>query len=133
MFGVGPGQFPVAVAGEAMKKGQWASWVGTHNSYTQVSSECGMPAFVAYCAVILLCFRLNYRMFQATRHNSTYGEIAALSFTLLSGTCVYSIGTLFFHMAYTSNLPTLSGLTVALYLTARPALASKPAYATLAR
>ena len=125
LFGVGPGQFAVAVAGAAMQRGEWASWVGTHNSYTQVSSECGIPAFLAYCAVIVLCFRLNYRMFQATRNNSSYEDIAALSFTLLSGTCVYSIGTLFFHMAYTSNLPTLSGLTVALYLTAKPALDQK--------
>jgi O-antigen ligase len=127
LFGVGPGQFAVSVTGDAAKKGQWSAWLGTHNSYTQVSSECGIPAFVAYCAVIILCFRLNYRMYRAARYNSAHSDIAALSLTLFSGTFVYSIATLFFHMAYTSNLPTLSGLTVALYLIAKPLLAQKPA------
>jgi O-antigen ligase len=127
LFGVGPGQFAVSVTGDAAKKGEWSAWLGTHNSYTQVSSECGLPAFFAYCAVIVLCFRLNYRMFQASRYNSSYADIAALSFTLLSGTLVYSIATVFFHMAYTGTLPTLSGLTLALYLTAKPLLAPKAA------
>jgi O-antigen ligase len=122
LFGVGPGQFATYVVGEKEKKGEWASWVGTHNSYTQVSSECGIPAFVCYCAIVVLCFRLNYRVFRAARDNPACREAAGLSFTLLSGTFVYSIATFFFHMAYSGALPLLSAETVALYFAARPAM-----------
>ena len=85
LVGVGPGQFAVEVAGDAAKKGEWSAWVGTHNSYTQVSSECGIPAFICYCAMIVLCFRLSYRVFRAAGDNPEYRDIAGLSFTLLSG------------------------------------------------
>ncbi|MGA2595438.1 MAG: O-antigen ligase family protein [Bryobacteraceae bacterium] len=122
LFGLGPGQFAVAVAGEAKKNGEWSAWVGTHNSYTQVSSECGLPAFFCYCAVIVLCFKLSYQVFRATRDNPAYSDINGMSFVLLSGIFVYAIATFFFHMAYSGNLPTLSGLALALYLAVKPLL-----------
>jgi O-antigen ligase len=122
LFGVGPGQFAVAVAGESEKRGEHASWLGTHNSYTHVSAECGVPALVCYCAVIVFCFILNYRMFAATRNNPTNARITALSFTFLSGIVVYSTTTMFFHMAYSGVLPILAGLTLALYFSAKSVL-----------
>jgi O-antigen ligase len=122
IFGVGPGQFAVAVAGEQEKKGERPEWLGTHNSYTQVSAECGIPAFVCYCAVLLLCFRLNYTLYRATRDHPAYRDVAALTFTLLSATVVYSVATFFFHMAYTGSLPWVSGLTLAVYFAAKPSV-----------
>lgn len=122
LFGVGPGQFPVAVAGEQLKRGEYAMWLGTHNSYTQVSAECGIPAFICYVAVIVLCFRVNYRVYRASRDNPLHAEIAGLSFTLFSGALVYSTCTFFFHMAYSGTLPALSGFTLAVYLAAKPIL-----------
>ena len=123
LFGLGPGQFAAAVAGEAQKKGQWADWLGTHNSYTQISSECGIPALVCYVTVIVSSFRVNMRLFKRTRDDPNLREMAGISFTLLSGVCVYAICTAFFHMAYTAVLPGLSGLTVALNLSCKPNLA----------
>ncbi len=96
--------------------------MGTHNSYTEVSAECGIPALVCYCAVIVICFRLNYGMFRATRDNPVHREVAGLSLALLSGTLVYSIGTFFFHMAYSAVLPGLSAMTVALYFVTKPVI-----------
>lgn len=122
IFGVGPGQFAVAVAGAEEKKGERSAWLGTHNSYTQVSAECGIPALICYCAVLLLCFRLNYSLYRATRDRPAYKEVAALTFTLLSATLVYSVATFFFHMAYTGNLPWVSGMTVAVYFAVKPSI-----------
>jgi O-antigen ligase len=51
---VGPDQFAVAVAGDSAKQGVHSPSLGTHNSYTQVSSECGIPAFICWCAVLVL-------------------------------------------------------------------------------
>ena len=47
-FGVGPGEFAVAVYEDSKKENKHAPWLGTHNSYTQVSSECGIPALLLY-------------------------------------------------------------------------------------
>ena len=119
LFGVGPDQFPVAVNGDATKAGQSAAWLGTHNSYTQISSECGLPALFFYCAVIFLCFRWNHRLYQQSRDRPALKEIAGLSFCLLTGTMVYATSTCFFHMAYSQILPALAGFTVALNLASR--------------
>ena len=122
LFGVGPDQFAVAVAGQAMKRGEWAAWVGTHNSYTQVSSECGIPAFVCYLMIIVWCFRLSYRIYKQSSNYPELNEITALSFYLLASTLVYAVGTFFFHMAYSGNLPGLAGMALAIHLAARPVL-----------
>lgn len=115
LFGVGPDQFPVQVAEEAKQEGVWVQWLGTHNAYTQVSSECGIPALIFYCAVIVITWRMNYRMYKTTRNSPKHREIAALSAALLSGIVVYAVSIFFFHMAYTSILPSLAGLTLAVH------------------
>ncbi len=113
--GVGPGQFPVAVFGDAVKQGQAAPWLGTHNSYTQVASECGIPAFLLYTAVIVLALRSNFRIYRREADDSR-----ALAFCLFSGVLVYAVCTFFFHIAYSSYLPALAGMSIALRLAPRP-------------
>jgi O-antigen ligase/polysaccharide polymerase Wzy-like membrane protein len=119
LFGVGPGQFPVAVMDAAKAKGEWFQWLGTHNSYTQVSSECGIPAFILYVATIVGCFSVNFRLWKAFRNRAEGADIALLSAALLSGSLVFAVCAFFFHMAYGGVLPLLGGQTVALYFVAR--------------
>jgi len=126
VFGVGMGQFVVAVMGEAAKKGEWAAALGTHNSYTQVSSECGILALVCYVAVICFCFQRSYRLYQLAAGQPKFRQIEGLAFSLLIGTLVYAVATFFFHIAYSGLLPMLSGEVMALYTIAYPALTSAP-------
>jgi len=114
LFGVGPDQFATAVEQDAGRSGQHTAWLGTHNTYTQISSECGIPALLFYVAVIVLCLRSNYRMCLRTRDRPAQRELAALSRCLMAGTCVYAVSAFFFHMAYSADLPMLAGFTVAL-------------------
>jgi O-antigen ligase len=114
LFGVGPDQFPNAVQQDAARSGRHTQWLGTHNSYTQISSECGIPALIFYAAVIVFCLRSNLRLYLATRDRPEHHELAALSRCLLAGTCVYAVSAFFFHMAYSADLPMLSGFSVAL-------------------
>ena len=125
LFGVGPGQFPVAVAGEKEKKGEHAEWLGTHNSYTQISAECGIPAFIFYVGIIVMSLVVNYRLYRATKDNPQLAQFSNFGYTMLSSCLVYAFCTFFFHAAYTGVLPTLSGLTVAAYLAARPLISDK--------
>ncbi len=116
LLGVGPNQFAVAENGDKAKLGLWSEWLGTHNSYTQVSSECGIPGFIFYTGVLVMCLRLTYRMFKAARDKPELRDVMALSWCLFCGLVVYAVGTMFFHMAYTGGLPLLSGMTLALWL-----------------
>ena len=127
LLGVGPGQFPVAVAGEDAKTGQHSASLGTHNSYTQVSSECGIPAFICYCAVLVLSFRTNLRLYRQSRDNPALKDVASLSFCLLAAFLVYAVGTFFFHIAYSGYLPELAGFSLSLDLAAEPLFAQSAA------
>lgn len=124
LLGVGPNMFAVADSGERAKKGEWAAWLGTHNSYTQVSSECGIPAFFCYVAVIVLSTRITFRLYRRTRDQTDRQarQIAALAFTTFCGLVVYAVGTTFFHMAYTGGLPVLAGTAVCLERASRAIL-----------
>ena len=125
LFGVGPDQFAAAVSQDAARASQHTPWLGTHNTYTQVSSECGIPALILYAAVIGLCLRSNLRLYRRTRHRPADSELAGLSRSLLAGTLVYAVSAFFFHMAYGAYLPTLAGFTVALHLAAAPLTQAK--------
>jgi len=116
LFGVGPGQFAVAVNGEAEKVGKRAPWLGTHNSYTQISSECGIPAFLMYTGVVILCLWSNLRIFRRSARQPQLAQLNALAFCAFCGCVVYAVSTFFFHIAYSSYLPQLAGMTVALRL-----------------
>jgi O-antigen ligase len=116
LFGVGPDQFATAVEQDAARSGQHMPWLGTHNTYTQISSECGIPALIFYAAVIVYCLRANYRLYIRTRDHPAQRQLASLSRSLLAGTCVYAVSAFFFHMAYSVHLPMLAGFTVAVQL-----------------
>ena len=118
VFGVGPGQFAVSENGESAKKGQWSSWLGTHNSYTQVAAECGLPAFFCYMAVIVFCFRANFRIVRATRKNPIYADLYAMSVCTLVSMTIYAVCTFFDHIAYSAQLAILGGYTLSLTLLA---------------
>ena len=122
IFGVGPGEFMVAASGSHEKKGERADWRGTHNSYTQVSSEAGIPGFIFYIAVIVVSLRMNYRLYKSTGKRAGMEDYAALSYCMFLSIVVYAIATFFFHVAYSIYLPTLAGTTAAIYLAAKPVL-----------
>jgi O-antigen ligase len=116
LLGVGPGEFAVAVDGEAQKKGERSAWLGTHNSYTEVSSECGIPAFLFYSGIVILCLLSNLRIYQRSVNYPQLRQLSALAFCTFCGSVVFAVATFFYHIAYTSYLPVIAGMTVALRL-----------------
>jgi hypothetical protein len=118
LFGVGPGMFQVAMMEEAKAENKWIQVLGTHNAYTQVSSECGIPAFICYIAAIISTFMINIRLWKRFRNRPDGADITRLSVALWSGCLVFAICAMFFHMAYTPVFPLLAGQSVALHLAA---------------
>src|SRR5581483_1154753 len=119
IFGVGPDQFAAAVSRDAERTAESTPWLGTHNTYTQISSECGIPALILYVGVIFICLRSNYRIYRVARKYPAERDAAALSQCLLAGTLVFAVSAFFFHMAYSAYLPELAGFTVSLDLLRR--------------
>ena len=124
IFGVGVGQFPVAENELSMAQGQRkGSWLGTHNSYTQVASEMGLPGIFFFVAVFALSLKATNSLYRATKDHPELAEIAVQAEALFLALVCLAITDLFIHAAYTMILPVFAGMTVSLMNTTRPILA----------
>ena len=57
LFGVGPGNFMVAENQIADKQDRRGNWHVTHNGFTELSSETGLPGFLLYMAALVWVWR----------------------------------------------------------------------------
>ncbi len=68
LLGVGPGVYAAAVADEAKELGEHASWQVTHNAYTELSAESGIPGFVLFLltlwSIVKSAFSMRRRCLQ---------------------------------------------------------------------
>lgn len=121
--GVGPGNFMVAedeiAKAEGKRKG---SWLGTHNSFTQVSSELGIPGFLLYCGIVALSFKKSFALYRRTKKYPQLKEVGAHALALNYSLIAFAVTGLFVTAAYTALLPVLAGLTVSLLRTAESLL-----------
>jgi O-antigen ligase len=62
IFGVGVGTFTAAAAAMSAEAGQKALWQVSHNAYTQVSSESGLPSLVFYLAACWIFVKQLWRL-----------------------------------------------------------------------
>jgi O-antigen ligase len=125
LFGVGPGMFTVAEDSMARAEGKrHGSWLGTHNTFTQVSSECGIPGFLLYCAVVVASFKKSYSLYRQTKDRPELKEISTHALALNYALIAFIATGMFLNGAYTSLLPILAGLTVSLMRTAAPMLSA---------
>jgi len=113
VFGVGPGEFGDFEGKTSRAQGLHGNWHVTHNAYTQVSSECGVPAFIFFVgglgSAMLLVLR-TYRM--ATQGG--FPEIANGCFCYLLAMVGYLVAIIFLSHAYGFKLPAMVGLGVTL-------------------
>jgi O-antigen ligase len=118
IFGVGPGQFMTYENQIRNQEGLRGSWHETHNSYTQISSECGIPALLFYLAAAISTFMLLGRI---RRRAKAYGrkEVAAAAFCITVSLVGYSIAALFVNFGYRFYFPAISGLVVSMWYAVR--------------
>jgi len=125
LFGIGPGRFSDAIWEDGKKQGRHEASLGTHNSYTQIAAECGLPALIIFLAAIIITFRSSYRLCRATINDKSQGLVAALAFTCCVMTGSFAIDVFFHHVAYTGNMAMVLGLWVSTELATKKEL---PAY-----
>lgn len=119
IFGTGPGTFRDALWNEDVREATHTHSLGTHNSYTQVASECGFPAFFCYVTVVFGSIASNLRILKRTRGSPSAFGVYSIALTLFSSLVAFAVATFFDHQAYTGTLPLLSGMSVALALASR--------------
>ncbi len=118
VFGVGPGQFVNFEGKTAISEGLVGNWHATHCSWTQVSSECGIPAAVFLLIAIGGSMWGVMRTYdEANKRGNIEIRNACLCFLLAVVPFLVSITLL--SNAYRFYLPTLIGLAIVLTRCAR--------------
>jgi O-antigen ligase len=115
VFGVGMGQFQNYEGKTSREKGEQGYWHETHNSFTQVSSEIGIPALLFYIAGIVSTYRILNRLYgQALRRPRTLEAqtIAITAFCLMLSLIGFCTASFFLSLAYRFYLLALTGLTI---------------------
>jgi O-antigen ligase len=87
LFGVGPGNFEI-VSG---------MWHVAHNSYTQISAEGGIPAFLLY---VLIFWRGVANLREVRKYRKTGKRIRLFSMALEASLAAYLVGSFFASDAY---------------------------------
>ncbi len=123
LFGVGPGDFITASYQEAMRTGLVPLWRETHNTFTQLSSECGLPGFLLYTSALFLCFRASAFLRRATRPYPELRNIYNMAFALKLSLIAFTITAFFASHAYFVFFPMLAGITASFLRAAKVELA----------
>jgi O-antigen ligase len=113
VFGVGPGEFSDYEAAYAKSEGRRGAWAVTHNAYTQVSSEAGIPALLFFLAAIVMTFRTFGRIYRAARAHPELRPMAMGCLCCQLSLVGFCTAILFLSLAYTIYLPTMTGLAMA--------------------
>ena len=89
LFGVGPGNF----------QSYTGLWRVTHNTYTQLSSECGIPALILFLLLLRRAF-LNLRYLRKLPPTPENEELRQYAGALTASLAAYLLGAFFSSSAY---------------------------------
>jgi O-antigen ligase len=133
LIGVGMGEFQNYEGKTSREKGQQGYWHETHNSFTQVSSELGIPALLFYVAGIISTYRMLNRLYSKALGRPRSPEarkMATTVFCLMVSLVGFCAASFFLSLAYRFYLPALTGLTISFARAAQqnwePAIAPIP-------
>jgi O-antigen ligase len=115
IFGVGPGQFMTGEAKMSKEEGVRASWHVSHNSYTEVSSEMGIPGLLLYLATLVSA----YRGLVGLRKRGLNVQIRRTALSMQIALSMMLVGAFFLSVAYGGVFDPFLGLSIALPLAAR--------------
>jgi hypothetical protein len=118
LMGVGVNQFSNANGTEHVNRGGYGAWQVSHNSYTQVSSEMGIPGFVFFILGIGTSFVLLARTSKLLKPFPALQELRHAAFCLMLSISGFSAGIFFLSLAYRFHLLLLAGLAISLHAAA---------------
>jgi O-antigen ligase len=94
VFGIGPCNFAESIVQEGRSRGLIWAPLGTHNSYTQISSETGVPGILLFLLLIGFSFRNIISLLRQTRPrgetpNLHIHQLARGMLVSLAGVCTF--------------------------------------------
>ena len=115
IFGVGPGDFSyVSWDQRKATTGAGGESLVSHNTYTQISSETGLPGFFFFAATLFLSFRYAYRTYRETAEADP-GLFACARYLIYASGALFA-GIFFLSVGYTHILATFFALAAAIRL-----------------
>ena len=126
IFGVGPGVFSAALAGEQKERGEAQTWHEAHNSFTQLGSEAGFPALIIFTTLVLYCLKRTVSIYRRARGDPNQTEICGMAASLFMALVIFVISATFGTYSYTIEFPMLAGLIQALDVCVRNEIKNAP-------
>jgi len=97
IFGLGLGNFSVARGTET---GVPSGWLGTHNTFTQLSSEAGIPALLIFLVLLGSSIRNMWRIARTARISEELPELDQTARAALVSLAAFVLGAFFAHIGY---------------------------------
>ena len=113
LFGVGPDQFANYEGRTRLEEGLRGNWHATHCAFTQISSECGIPALLFFLGGLWTAMRSVQRTYRQARQQG-FKEIANACFCYQAGMVGFLTAITFLANAYTYYLPAMIGLAISM-------------------
>jgi len=116
LFGAGPGMFAVANANfteTTTGRSDYNAWHDTHNTFTQLSCEDGLPGLFLYGLALLFCFKIVGSAEKRARQDPALSSLSHMAFALRLALIAFTGTALFAGLAYAYYFPMLAGLCVA--------------------
>jgi len=98
LFGLGLGNFNLA-SGE-QHNGQPNAWMGTHNTFTKISSEAGLPALALYLMLLVAILRSMYQIRRTALASPAGSELGLMSSATFVSVLSFVFGECVAHLAY---------------------------------
>jgi len=112
IFGLGPGQFENYEG--RTKSHNEGGFTGAHNSYTQISSETGLPGILMYLGGTLSAFFLLQRTWKLIAKMPQAKELSLACFLLSISMIGFCVAIFFLNFGYYFYLPSYTGLIICL-------------------
>ena len=109
VFGLGLGNFVVANGTEL---GLPSAWIGTHNTFTEISSEAGVPALLLFVGLLITALRNIQKISKTLAHNPEAQELKLIARATQASLLSFAFGALFAHLGYEYYLFYLVGIGV---------------------
>jgi len=116
VFGLGLGGFPV-YNGNQLRRPD--AWMGTHNTFTQLSSEGGIPALLLFLALFGTVLRRMKRASDELKNDPLISELRLLARATFASALAFAFGGFFAHLAYEFLFYYVVGISAAIWLIAQ--------------
>ncbi len=124
LLGVGLGCFPIKSGSTEMRASEW---LGTHNTFLQVSAEAGIPALVLFVSLIFISIASMRRIMQVTQSRKELEDLNLLARSSLISLMAFAFAGFIAHMAYEFYFYYLVGISIAIQTVYSRVTAQDPA------